>query len=99
MFWISNGYTVLFALDVFQLYHSRQVLWYRDWGLDHICLCELEEAQNHLEGGFCLSAWYLLGSPLCRGHPSRLKAEGAPSMEIFQREGVLYAVGTQIKLE
>lgn len=30
MFLISNGHRVLPALDVFQLYHSRQALWYRD---------------------------------------------------------------------
>lgn len=42
---------------------------------------------------------FVFGPPLCRGHPSRLKAEGASSMEIFQWEGVLYAVGTQRKLE
>lgn len=43
--------------------------------------CELEEAQNHLQG-FCLTWWCLLGLPLRRGHPFRLKEEAASNFPV-----------------
>lgn len=43
--------------------------------------CELEEAQNHLQG-FCLPWWCLRGLPLRRGPPFRLKEEAASNFPV-----------------
>ena len=42
----------------------------------------LEEAWNHLQGGFCLPCEYLLGQPLRSGHRFRLKT-GVASVKSF----------------
>lgn len=40
----------------------------------HMLLC-VGGGSEPLQGGFCLSCWYLLGPPLSRGHLFTLKAK------------------------